>query len=314
MKLFQNLKIFVLVADSGSFSSAAKKLGITPAAVSKSVGRLEVELGVRLFNRTTRQLGLTTDGQTFYETTRRTVKEFALAIEQLNSAHDEPSGLIRLAMAPSFARLYVLPLLKEFLASYGNIRLDLAFQDGASTDSEPDFDIGIQRGTPKHVRYISKKICRLPLILVASPGYLAQFGTPQSPADLRKHNCLNVRFASGAVLVWRLIHRQASGGRSAFKDRYVHHPQTQVLFTEQLDAIIDAAVCGIGIAPVSATSVVPQVRGDLLKIVLPDWHFSESLDMFLLYPRRKHTAPRVNLLASYLLQRLRDHPDLQLKD
>jgi DNA-binding transcriptional LysR family regulator len=307
VKLLQNLQIFVLAAESGNFSTAAKRLGITPAAVSKSVGRLEQELGVRLFNRTTRQFSLTADGRTFYETTRRTVGELSVAIEQLNSAHDEPSGLIRLLMAPSFARLYVLPLLKEFLALHGGIKLSLGFQDGAAIPGEPEFDIGIQRGTPKHVRYISKRICRLPLILVASPAYLAEFGVPKSPADLRSHNCMNVRYASGAILVWRLIRRST-------KERYLHHPDNQVLFTEQLDAIIDAAACGLGIAPVAATSVLSQLRNGLLNEVLPDWRFSESLDMFLQYPRRKHLAARVDLLASFLLQRLRGLPELQQRE
>jgi len=113
-----SLKIFVTAAESSSFSAAARKLGRTPAAVSKSIGLLEDQLNIRLFNRTTRQLQLTTDGRAFYDSTRHALVTFDSVVEQLSASRGQPSGPIRISMTPSFGRLYVLPLLGAFIGRY----------------------------------------------------------------------------------------------------------------------------------------------------------------------------------------------------
>jgi LysR family transcriptional regulator, transcriptional activator for dmlA len=301
-----SLKVFVTAAESSSFSSAARKLGRTPAAVSKSIGLLEEQLNIRLFNRTTRQLQLTTDGRAFYETTRHALHTFDDAVEQLSASRGEPSGLIRITMTPSFGRLYVLPLLGNFIGQYRQVNLDLAFRDSAHASAETDFDIGIQRGALKHVRYMSKKLCSLPFILVASPAYLARAGTPRTPADLRDHTCLNVRYSSGSTLLWRMTTRSSAPAR-----RYVHHPKDRVVFTEQLDSVVDAAMHGLGIAPVAATSVIPQLRDGTLRVVLPEWRINDSIDMFILYPRSRQLPARIRLLAEFLVVKLRSNADLR---
>jgi DNA-binding transcriptional LysR family regulator len=301
-----SLKIFVTAAESSSFSSAARKLGRTPAAVSKSIGLLEEQLNIRLFNRTTRQLQLTTDGRAFYDTTRHALNTVDGAVEQLSASRGEPGGLIRISMTPSFGRLYVLPLLGNFIGQYPQVNLDLAFRDSANASAETDFDIGIQRGGLKHVRYMSKKLCSLPFILVASPAYLAGAGTPRTPAELRDHTCLNVRYSSGSTLLWRMTTRSSSPVR-----RYVHHPRDRIVFTEQLDSVVDAAMHGLGIAPVAATSVISQLRDGSLRVVLPDWRLNDSIDMFILYPRSRQLPARIKLLVEFLVVKLRSNADLR---
>jgi DNA-binding transcriptional LysR family regulator len=301
-----SLKIFVTAAESTSFSAAARKLGRTPAAVSKSIGLLEDQLNIRLFNRTTRQLQLTTDGRAFYDSTRHALVTFDSAVEQLSASRGQPSGPIRITMTPSFGRLYVLPLLGAFIGRYPQVNLDLAFRDGANASAESDFDIGIQRGALKHVRYMSKKLCSLPFILVGSPEYLAKAGAPRTPADLRDHTCLNVRYSSGSTLLWRMTTRNVELAR-----RYVHHPRDQIVFTEQLDSVVDAAMHGLGIAPVAATSVISQLRNGSLRVVLPDWRINESIDMFILYPRSRQIPARIKLLVEFLVRELRANADLR---
>lgn len=305
------LQIFVAVADAGNFSAAARKLGITPAAVSLNVQRFEASMRARLFHRTTRHLSLSTDGQALYTVARRAVAEFDEAMVQLRAGRKEHAGPVRLAIAPSFGKIYVLPILKEFLERYPHVTLDLAFFDRATTGSDADFDIGIQRDSGKHVRHFSKKLFSMPLILVASPGYLNSVGAPQKPADLKNVACINVRYAHGRLLLWRLSRWRTGGVSSKSVQKHVHHPSTRIQISEQIDVVLDAAISGLGVAPVAATSALPHLRDRTLVEVLPGWRLDDNLEMSIMYPRSGAVPQRVRLLADFLIRGLRRNRDLQ---
>jgi len=306
------LQIFVAVADAGNFSAAARKMGITPAAVSLSVQRFEASMSVRLFHRTTRQLSLSADGQFLYSIARKALAEFDEAMVQLKAGRQELAGPIRLAIAPSFGRIYVLPILREFLVKYPHVTLDLAFYDRATTGSESDFDIAIQRGTGKHVRYLSRKLCGLPFVLVASPSYLERVGTPRDPADLKELNCINIRYAHDQLLVWRLSRRRIAGEEPQKSvQKYVHHPANKIQISEQIDVVLDAPISGLGVAPVALTSALGHLRDGTLAEVLPGWRLDDNLEMSILYPRYRAISQRVKRLAEFLTRELRRNKDLQ---
>ena len=196
MKNLPGLLAFVETAASGSLTAAADRLDLTPAAVSKSLGRLEEQLGVRLFNRSTRRLAITPEGQRFLVDARAALRLLDQAVAGVAQFAREPAGRVRISVGTAFGRRWVLPALPAITDRYPQLAIDVDLDNRPVDLVAEGYDIGIRGGLIKDSSLIARRICALPLVLVASPAYLERAGVPTSPEALRAHRGAAVRFAT----------------------------------------------------------------------------------------------------------------------
>lgn len=177
---------------------------LTPSTVSRNIARLEGELGVRLFNRTTRVLQLTDEGRLYLESVKSAMRLLEESEAQLLAAGSQPSGVIRVAMPGLFSITYILPRLRQFLDANERISLDITFEDSPVDPVREGFDLVIRNGAPTKGSHIIRKLCEEKQVLVASPEYLSRYGAPKCPEDLVDHLCIAHKAESSQTLHWNL--------------------------------------------------------------------------------------------------------------
>lgn len=312
MDAINDLLPFVQVVKSGSFTSAARRLGVSTTAVSRSVARLEQRLDTRLFNRTTRSMRLTAEGQLFYEHVEAGLAHVDQAVDMVREARQGPVGRIRVSTVTYFGRYFLLPLVPEFLSAFPNVDLEICMNDVMPDLIGEGFDVGIVYGRPKETRYVSRHLYRLPLVLVASPEYLARKGEPTRPQDLTRHDCIVALGHSGERYGWTF--RPAAPGHGERSESYVHHPEGRLVVSKLLDTVVDAALMGLGITVAFVESVLPHLESGRLRVLLPDFRLddneSKDAEIFLQYPHRKYVSLKVRALVDFLLERFRAYETL----
>ena len=284
--------LFVQLAQAGSFVAAARQAGISPSAVSKSLARLEQRLGARLFQRSTRQLSLTAEGQLFLSRSERILAEMQAAQEEL-AGQRAPHGRLRLGL-PELGGLF-LPALADFAQRHPAIALDLDFSDALADVVGDGFDAVIRIGAPRDSRLAARKLGQFRSCLVASPAYLARHGTPRHPLDLQQHACLHYRFRhSGKIEAWQL--RQDADAAP------LDLPLSMVC--NNLEARLHFARQGLGIAWLPAFTVRAALAGGNLVEVLADYAIDghPAHSCWLLWPSGPHLAPKVRALVDFLAE------------
>lgn len=292
----------VQAADSGSFTAAARVLDLTPAAVSKSVAALEARLSVRLFNRTTRQLALTDEGRRFVAQARAGLQQLEAAGSAARS-DDEPEGLVRLSCGHGFGRRFVLPLLPALLQRHPRLRVELSLSDARVDLVRDGFDVGIRGAAAPPEGMVARPVCSIPLVLVATPQYLAKHPEPSHWRELAAHPLVGVRFASGHVAPW------------SFKDgaqTLAWQPPAALMLSDP-EAVLDAVLAHMGIAQIGLHHAWLALQSGALQQVLARQLAPASVEMALFYPHRLGVAPRVRVLVDHLLQGLGTLPELQLR-
>lgn len=296
---------FVEAARRGSFSAAAAKLQVTPSAVSKSIARLERALDTRLFTRSTRQLQLTAEGQLLFDQVEKAFAEVDEAVETLSDAREQVSGLIRISTLTAFGRHFVLPLLPELQRRYPQLHVELQFDDGRTDLIAGGFDLAIRRGPIREQSWVARRLCILPLILVASPAYLASRGVPRTPDQLAAHECVSIRFPSGRRAKWLFTAGEGPSSDRPAGSALLHQPQGRLVVSEQpADALVDAAVMGLGVTAIAACFVLHHLREGRLRLLLPAYRLERDSEMFVQYPTRRHVPLRVRATAEFLLERM----------
>lgn len=292
---------FVKTVSTGSFVAAARELGITPVAVSKNVVRLERELGVRLLQRSTRKLGVTREGRLFYERCVDPLRELESARIAARERASAMTGVVRVTGVAPFTQTYVQPLIAAFARVYPNVEVELDLDDNISDMIGQGYDVGIRAGRVEHATVVARRIAMLPFVVCGSPDYLARHQPPQAPSDLEAHNCLSLRHrASGRLLGWTFV-----------RDGEKISPQVHGnLVSNDLTALIIAAIHGQGLVYAPLPRVLPLLRGGELKVLLPDWVWP-GFEVSLHYPSRKGLPARVRAFVKFMLEHLRKHPDLQ---
>ena len=290
----------VQTADSGSFTAAAQVLDLTPAAVSKNVATLEAQLGVRLFNRTTRQLSLTDEGRRFVAQARDGL-HLLEAARAAATQQQAPEGRVRMSCAVGFGRRFVLPLLPDFFQRYPQVQLELSLSDVKVDLVRDGFDVGLRGGAAPPEGMVARKLCVVPGVLVASPGYLKAHGTPASWRDLAQHRLVGVKFLSGRVALW-----QFREGRQTFS----FEPAGRLMLSDP-EIVLNAILAGLGIAQMAQHHAWDALTDGRLQRVLVQQHRSGGLEMSLFYPHRQGLAPRVRALVDYLLEHLPSQPALR---
>src|SRR3954467_12448327 len=190
---FQEMAFFSRIVASGSLSAAARELGISPALVSRRLAALENRLGVRLVNRPTRSLHLTVEGARYYDVCNRVLAEIEEADAEVAAGRVEPQGALKVALPASFGHQHVAPLVPVFAARFPKVQLALSLSDRNVNVMDEGFDLAVCIADLRDSSLAARKLAPNRRVVCASPAYLAAHGTPRTPEDLAKHNCLVTR-------------------------------------------------------------------------------------------------------------------------
>jgi len=297
MEPLNHLESFVQSAESGSFSAAARRLGLTPAAVSKNVARLETRLGVRLFQRSTRRLTLTEGGERFLAQIGGPLATLQEAVAGLAKDDGEPAGTLKVSMGQAFGREHVLPMMGDFLARYPSILPDWHFDNQQVDLVGEGFDAAIGGGIDLSPGVVARELSRIHVVAVASPAYMAGRALPAQPADLAGFDALLRRSSpTGRLRSWTLQH---ADGQQATVDL----PRPRAIFNDP-EAIAHAALLGLGVAMLPMAFVERGLRSGELVRLLPEWHFDAGV-VWLYYPSKKLLPPKTRVFVDFVLERFR---------
>lgn len=305
MEISQHMRAilsFVEAANSESFSSAARKLAISSAAVSKNVAGLEQALGVRLMNRTTRKVSLTEEGAAFLSQARIALEALENAVESVAATRQEISGHVRISTSSGFGRGLLLPALPGLFEQYPRLQVEADFDDRVVDLVRDGYDIAIRGGRIVDSTLITRPICRLNTVLVASPSYLKRRGAPRHPDELVQHQLIGRRFLGGRMNTWGFS--DSNGSVTVFE------PSHAAVTLSAPEAVVQAAVDGLGIGQVGVHDALPFLQQGLLHVVLLDQHDQGNYEMVIQYPHRSLIAPRVKATVEYLLETFAQDPTL----
>jgi len=288
------MKVFVRVADRGSFARAADELDISRAATSGHVAALEKHLGARLFNRTTRKVSLTAEGTDFLRRTRRILDELHDAEETLRGARLKPQGHLRVDVPIAFGRYLLLPALPEFSRRYPAIELDIRLNDRVVDLVAERVDVALRVAPIRQSGLVARRISQLRLVTVASPRYLAEHGEPATPDDLKDHRLLGLTPANGGTPEWN------------FPPPYTSR-RLKLHFATTFNAIegpITVAAAGLGIArPADVLAADYVARGEL-KLILQDYTVPGPV-MSIVYPSAGHQSAKVRVFSDFAADLMR---------
>jgi len=307
MEPLNHLESFVQSAEGGSFSEAARRLGLTPAAVSKNVARLEARLGLRLFQRSTRSLKLTEGGERFLAQIGGALATLREAVAGVDTDDGQPSGTLKVSMGQAFGREHVLPLMGGFLARYPAIVPDWHFDNQQVDLVGEGFDAAIGGGIELPAGLVARELARIHVVAVASPAYMEGRKPPRHPSDLAALDTLMRRSSpTGRVRSWTLRRvRGAGGGEDEGESEVsVELPRPRAIFNDP-EAIAHAALMGLGVAMLPLPFVERGLRsGELLRLV-PDW-YQEAGAVWLYYPSKKLLPPKTRVFIDFVLERFRE--------
>ncbi len=284
MDSFSGLESFVRAADLLSFAKAGRLLGISASAVGKNVARLEQQLGVRLFNRTTRHTRLTQEGALFHERCRRILDELDDARAMMQDAVAAPRGRLRVSL-PTIGYRFLLPMLPAFQARYPEIELDLDFNDRLVDVIAEGVDVAIRSGELVDSQLVARRLGPFGFVLVASPAYLERRGVPLTPADLAQHTCLRYKFSTGGKLEeWSLPG--------------LPEPLPPGLLCNNMEAMLGAAVAGMGVAYMPDFLARDALRRGELQRVLAT-HLARQGQFSALWPSSRQLSPKVRAFVDF---------------
>ncbi|NKF20903.1 LysR family transcriptional regulator [Solimonas marina] len=289
----QQMSSFAAVVDAGSFVAAAEALGVSKAAVSRHVAELEQRLGVRLLHRTTRKLSLTDEGRRFYARSKELLAAIDEAESELVPQRGEPRGLVRVNAPLTFGMLHLAPLWGAFMARHPQVTLDVTLADRTVDLIEDGYDLAVRitaRERLANAMLVARPLATSRIVACASPGYLRQFGTPQTPADLAAHRIIAYSYwASGDEWVYR-----GPDGDGRVRLRPCMH-------TNNGDTCRLVALQDQGLILQPDFLVGDDLKRGLLVEVLADYR-TPDIEVFALYPTRKHLPLKVRALIDFLAE------------
>ena len=298
--LWGHLHWLSVLAQQGSYTAAAARLGVSKAAVSQRIAELERAARVPLVQRTTRSVRLTEAGQRLVDETRASFEQIAQTFEQVRDLAEQPSGLLRVTAPVAFARQQLMPLLTEFLRLHPQVRIELDMADRLRSLATEGFDLAIRHTERAPDTHVAWTLCETASVLVATKAYLRRAGVPQAPADLQQHNCLHYP-RSQDMPVWTFTPVKAARGRET-----VNVPVRGSLAANNSEALREAALTGAGIALLPDFSAQEALRRGQLVAVLPDWQVDGGFGrhLFAIRPYAPHVPRAVSVLVAHLRQGL----------
>jgi DNA-binding transcriptional LysR family regulator len=297
MDRLQSMRVFQQVVDEGGFAAAARKLDLTPAAVTRLVSDLEKHLGVRLLQRTTRRLALTPAGEAYLNRLRGILSDIDEADALAHAQSREMSGTVRVLAQPVVATHIIAPAIPEFQRQYPEIVLELHVQDVVDPEVE-DYDLTIVTGAvPLLSSTIVRTIIESQAVFCASPDYLERFGTPLVPQDLARHRCLRLRSPGVRLRAMTLI--DPSDG-----DRELELEVPAVVSANHTDTLMRATIAGAGISSQPADLVAPLLKTGELRRVLAPW-ITNRVSLVAALPSRKFMPARTRAFLDHLVEHTR---------
>ncbi|GJJ02018.1 LysR family transcriptional regulator [Duganella rhizosphaerae] len=293
--LLGSIELFCFAAELGSFTAAATAASVTPAAVSRSIARLEERLGVRLFVRTTRQIRLTDGGRSYFEQCRQALSLLTDAERQVTGGQAKPAGALRISAPTPYAHYRLLPLLGEFRRKYPEVTLDIHVSNRNIDFADEGYDLAIRGRAPADSNLIARKLEDAELVLVASPAYLKRHGKPRKLEDLHQHECIQFELPStGKRIPWQFMRDGAA----------IDMPTSGGLCcSEDVLGIVTLARAGAGLVQTYRYIIEQDLaRGDLVEL-LPH-HGGTSRPFILLYPHARHLSLRVRTFVDFLVAKL----------
>lgn len=289
-----DVALFARVCATRNLSAAGREFGLSPAASSARIAQLEKQLGARLLHRTTRQVTLTQDGETFLDKALALLDAAEQAASSVGGAARAPQGLLRVAASVSFARLHLMPALPGFLARYPGIRLDLKLSDRMIDLATLGIDVAVRTGQLPDSSLVARILAPNRMALVAAPSYLAAHGMPAHPEELARHECLALEGKNP----WHLQRG----------DEQVSVRVSGRLQSDNGEALRDAAVAGLGIALLSTWAVYQQLAAGQLARVLPDFPVAGAAVVSAQYLNRNFLPPKTQVFIDYLAERFGPEP------
>lgn len=291
-EVVSDMAVFVAIVEGGSLAAAATRTGLTPSAVSKLVARLEQRFGAQLLRRTTRRMTITDAGQTFYERARRVLDELRQIEAEMATSSSEPRGVVRVSASQLLGQARVLPLLLSFLKQTPALGMELELTDRMVDLVAERVDVAIRLTAEPPPSFVARRVGSVTRVLCASPAYLRAHSAPQSPDDLKQHDCLRLS-GTGASQSWTLSSKsRAAVPRSVRVAGRFAASNTQ--------SLREAALAGLGIAELPSYLVAADLAARRLVSVLD--HFETSRrDVFVVYAAGRLLPARVRALVEHLV-------------
>ncbi|WP_369933604.1 LysR family transcriptional regulator [Xanthomonas tesorieronis] len=298
MNLLQSIRSFIHTVEAGSVAGGAKALGVSAAAVSQNIARLEAHLGVRLLNRSTRSLALTERGALYLQQVRRVELDLERARQSVADPQAEPEGRLRVASTAAFGRHVLAPLLPALAARHPRLSIELLSADHRVDHAQEGVDVSIRIAPQLQDGLVARCFAAVPFVFCAAPHYLARAGTPATPEHLKEHACLLLRWAvDGRYLRWGFVR---DGSRFEVE-------VTPALVGDDIDALAAMAAAGGGITRLAAFVAQPYLQRGALRALFADAGAGaanaapEPMQLFLCVADRRDFTPKVRALQEHLV-------------
>ncbi|WP_318463108.1 LysR family transcriptional regulator [Photobacterium leiognathi] len=295
--MLDNLQQMVILAAVGheqNFTRAAERLGISKSQVSKQIKCLEDRLGCQLVQRSTRTVVLTEIGLQYADYGQQLIDTVSEAEAMVAGYRNEITGVLRIGIAQSFGNIHITSALAEFQKQNPNLELEISLFDHRPNLLEEGFDcwIAIHEHPPEGM--VARKLAKCEFVVVASPDYIEQHGTPTVPGDLRQHNCITYESRERKYVNWEF-------SRDGLKQSIRVSGNYRI---DNAPAVLDAAVSGLGIAYLSTYLLTDEIESNKLVTLLSDWQTTVDLPIYAVYPRRKYLAPKVRCFIDFMAERM----------
>ncbi|WNZ81873.1 LysR family transcriptional regulator [Pseudomonas sp. P108] len=294
MNLLAAIASFIKVVEAGSIVGAAKILGVSAAAVSQTINRLEAHLGVRLLQRTTRSMALTENGAVYYEKVRRIAADLEVAQSSISHDETELQGRLSIASTSAFGRHVLASLIASFGALHPRLLIELSTTNGKINHIQDGIDLSLRIKPQLEDGIVARKIVSLPFIMCAAPAYLQRAGWPKSPDDLQNHACLAFRYPlDGRFLRWSFVR---DGQR-------FDAPINATAISDDIDALAQMAVHGAGVTRLAEFVAAPYLASGQL-VPLFEHSVVQPMDIYACVQERAAMTPKVKAFLDYLTAHL----------
>lgn len=297
----RHLRIFVEVMRRKSFAAVARDRGVAASSISRVIATLEEELDLRLFQRNTRRLEPSESALMYFERIEPVLEELEHAHELASQTREQPKGTLRISAPVSFGQLSLVPLLPELMRRYPDLSIELLLEDRVVDLLAERIDVAIRLGPLPDSNYVANRLCAMDLLVCASPDYLREQGTPQTPEAVAAHDCLTFPLP-GYNACWR------------FRDTSGHVTEVAVRGRCTISnalALQQCAVAGMGLTLLPRWSVAQAIRDNTLIHLFADYNIAATdfdTSAWLLYPSRHYLPLKVRVFVDFLKQTFRDHP------
>nr|AAQ21353.1 Csw018 [uncultured bacterium] len=288
-----SIELFCLAADTGNFTAAASQAGLTPAAVSRAIGRLEDRLQVRLFVRSTRKIRLTDGGRAYFEQCRQALAQINEAERALTGTQAEPAGRIRVSVPTTLGHCRILPALPGFRKRYPKVQVEVQLSNRNVDFTTDEFDLAIRARAQADSGLVARKLMDAELVVVGTPAYLRKAGVPKSPDDLAKHECIQFLLPSTGLLVPWSFHHQGQDLELATSGGFT--------CTDDLLGMVTLARHGAGLLQTYRFIVEDDLAQGRLREVLKDFG-GRSRPFSIIYPGARHMPLRVRAFVDHLIE------------